>query len=169
LKNEPLRIPEKISDMETAVGAALPTVLDLIDALGKLGKPVHFHLHDGHPLSMFSPFEVSDHLSFLIEMPLNFEYRGRRTVPLMFGRSGLRQIVKKAVQAIGGERVSFTLEIHPVSGQLPLGDASPLFNHWRDKTNAERMNQWLAVLRENHAVLLEELNGVRLKSSATSH
>jgi hypothetical protein len=61
------------------------------------------------------------------------------------------------------------LEIHPVSGQLPLGDASLLFNHWRDKTNAERMNQWLAVLRENHAVLLEELNGVRLKSSATSH
>ena len=49
LKAKPFRIPERISDVETAVGAALPTVLDLIDELGKLGKPVHFHLHDGHP------------------------------------------------------------------------------------------------------------------------
>jgi hypothetical protein len=158
LRNEPARIPQVISDVETAVGAALPTVQDLIEALGKIGKAVHFHLHDGHPLSTFSPFGVSDHLSFLIEMPLDFEYRGRRSVPLMFGRAGLHQIVKKAVQAIGRERVSFTLEIHPISGRLPLGDASPLFNHWTDKTNAEWMNQWLSVLRENHAALLEGLN-----------
>lgn len=158
LKNQPSKIPEQISDLETAVGAALPTVIDLVAALGKLGKPVHFHLHDGHPLSTFSPFRVSDHLSFLMEMPLHFEYRGRRSVPLMFGRAGLHQIVKKAVQAVGIERVSFTLEIHPGTGQLPLGDAAPLFNHWRDKTNAERMNQWLNVLRENQAALLEGLN-----------
>jgi hypothetical protein len=157
LKGEPFRIPERISDVETAVGAALPAVLDLIDELGKLGKPVHFHLHDGHPLSTFSPFGVSDHLSFLMQMPLDFEYRGRSSVPLMFGRVGLHQIVRKAVRAIGPERVSFTLEIHPVSGRLPMGDASPLFNHWTDKTNAERMNQWLAMLRENHAALLEAL------------
>jgi hypothetical protein len=129
----------------------------LIEQLGELGKPVHFHLHDGHPLSTFSPFGISDHLSFLMEMPLNFEYRGRRSVPLMFGRAGLHQIVRKAVRAIGRERVSFTLEIHPVSGRLALGDASPLFSHWTDKTNAERMNQWLGVLRENHAALLEGL------------
>jgi hypothetical protein len=158
LKNQPSRIPEMILDVETAVGAALPNVLDLIEALGKLGKPVHFHLHDGHPLSTFSPFGVSDHLSFLMELPLHFEYRGRRSVPLMFGRAGLHQIAKKAVQTIGRERVSFTLEIHPGSGQLPLGDASPLFNHWLDKTNAERMNQWLSVLRENHSALLEGLS-----------
>jgi hypothetical protein len=158
LKNQPPRIPELISDIETAVGAALPTVLDLIAALGKLGKPVHFHLHDGHPLSTFSPYGVSDHLSFLIEMPLPFQYRGRRSVPLMFGRAGLHQIAKKAVQAIGRDRVSFTLEIHPAPGQLALSDAAPLFNHWRDKTNAERMNQWLAVLTENHRALTEALN-----------
>jgi hypothetical protein len=158
LKSQPPRIPEMISDVETAVGAALPAVLDLIEALGKIGKPVHFHLHDGHPLSTFSPYGVSDHLSFLIEMPLGFEYRGRRSVPLMFGRAGLQQIARKAVQAIGLERASFTMEIHPGSGQLALGEAAPLFNHWVDKTNAERMNQWLAVLRDNHAVLLEALN-----------
>jgi hypothetical protein len=158
LRSHPSRIPEMISDVETAVGAALPTVLDLIESLGELGKPVHFHLHDGHPLSTFSPYGVSDHLSFLMEMPLTFEYRGRRSVPLMFSRAGLQQIARKAVQAIGSERTSFTLEIHPVSGQLALGDAAPLFNHWSDKTNAERMNQWLAVLIENHAALLEALN-----------
>jgi hypothetical protein len=158
LKNRPSRIPEMISDVETAVGAALPTVLDLIESLGKLGKPVHFHLHDGHPLSTVSPYGVSDHLSFLMEMPLNFEYLGRRSVPLMFGRAGLQQIARKALQAIGHERASFTLEIHPASGQLALGEAAPLFNNWVDKTNAERMNQWLAVLRDNHAVLLEALN-----------
>jgi hypothetical protein len=158
LKNQPSRIPEMIGEMETAVGAALPTVLDLIEALGKSEKPVHFHLHDGHPLSTFSPYGVSDHLSFLLEMPLGFEYRGRRSVPLMFGRAGLHQITKKAVKAIGSKRVSFTLEIHPTSGRLPLGDAAPLFNHWIDKANAERMNQWLAVMSENHAALLEALN-----------
>ena len=158
LKSQPTRIPEMISDVETAVGSALPTVLDLIEATGKIGKPAHFHLHDGHPLSTFSPYGVSDHLSFLMELPLNFEYRGRRSVPLMFGRGGLQQIAKKAVQSIGRERVSFTLEIHPLPGHLSLGDAAPLFNHWVDKTNAEQMNHWLAVLRENHIALLEALN-----------
>lgn len=158
VKNQPAGIPEMISDVEMSVGAALPTVLDLIEALGKPAKPVHFHLHDGHPLSTFSPFGVSDHLSFLMEMPLNFEYRGRRSVPLMFGRAGLHQILKKAVQAIGRDRLSFTLEIHPGPGLLPLGDAAPLFNHWTDKTNAERMNQWLAVLRENQVALLEGIS-----------
>jgi hypothetical protein len=158
LKGQPTRIPEMISDVETAAGSALRTVLDLIEAFGKIGKPVHFHLHDGHPLSTFSPYGVSDHLCFLMEMPLAFEYRGRRSVPLMFGRVGLQQIAKRAIQTIGRERLSFTLEIHPLVGQLALGDATPLFNHWVDKTNAERMNHWLAVLRENHAALLEGLN-----------
>ena len=158
LKNQPSKIPQMISDVETAAGAALPTVLDLIQAIGSLGKPVHFHLHDGHPFSTFSPFGVSDHLSFLTEMPLSFVYRGRRSVPLMFGRAGLSQIVKKAVKCIGREQVSFTLEIHPMTGRLALRDASPLFNHWTDKSNAERMNHWLAVLQENRAALLEGLN-----------
>jgi hypothetical protein len=158
LKSQPSRIPQVISDVETSVGAALPTVLLLIEALGTIRKPVHFHLHDGHPLSAFSPYGVSDHLSFLMEMPLGFEYRGRRSVPLMYGRAGLQQIARKAVQAIGRDRASFTLEIHPTSGQLALSDAAPLFNHWVDKTSAERMNQWLAVLTENHTVLLDALN-----------
>src|SRR5436305_461690 len=79
-----------------AVHAAPATVLDVVENLGALGKPVHFHLHDAHPLSTFSPFGVSDHLSFLAEIPLRFDYPGRRSLPLMFGPPGLGRIVAKA-------------------------------------------------------------------------
>jgi hypothetical protein len=96
---------------------------------------------------------VSDHLSFLAEMPLGFEFRGRPSAPLMFQRQGLFEIVARTLQAMGGAPVSFTLEIHPADGQLALGDAAPLFGHWQDQTNAERMNQWLCALMENHALL----------------
>jgi hypothetical protein len=34
------------------------------------------------------------------------------------------------------------------NGRLPLGAASELFTHWRDLTNAERMNYWLDVLAD---------------------
>ena len=151
--------PRVIEGVQTAVHAAAATVLDVVENLGALGKPVHFHLHDAHPLSTFSPFGVSDHLSFLTEIPLRFDYRGRRSLPLMFGPPGLGRIVAKATQAIG--RVSFTLEIHPTAERLPLGeDAAPLFGHWRDKTNAEQMNHWLSVLARNHALLLEAIKAV---------
>jgi hypothetical protein len=60
-----------------------------------------------------------------------------------------------ALEACPSRRLSFTLEIHQVEGRLPLADASRLFAHWRDLTNAERMNYWLFVLGEN-AILLSE-------------
>jgi hypothetical protein len=158
LKSQDTLLPQVMADVEAAVNAAPATVLDLVEGLGALGKPVHFHLHDAHPLSTFSPFGVSDHLSFLSEIPLRFEYRGRRSVPLMFGPAGLRRIVAKASEAIGV--VSFTLEIHPTFERLSLGDAELLFGHWRDKTNAEQMNHWLSVLARNHALLLECIHAV---------
>ena len=161
LKHQPARLPQVMADVEQAVSSALPVVLDLIESLGALGKPVHFHLHDGHPLSTFSPFGVSDHLSFLTEIPLGFEHRGRRSASLMFGPAGLRRIATRALQAIGAERLSFTLEIHPTNDRLPLGDAAPLFAHWRDKTNAETMNRWLAVIGENHRLLQAALTAAQ--------
>jgi len=157
VKEQKAKLPEAITDMEKAVRTALPVVLELITQLGVLGKPVHFHLHDGHPLSTLSPFGVSDHLSFFEEMALGFEYQGRRFLPLMFGPSGLGRIAARALETIGPTRVSFTLEIHPTTGQLALGDAAGLFHHWRDKTNAERMNQWLSVLVQNHDLLRKSL------------
>lgn len=161
LKSQPAKLPLFMNDVEQAVRSALPAVLNLIDLVGKLNKPVHFHLHDGHPLSTFSPFGVSDHLSFLAEIPLAFEYRDRRAVPLMFGPEGLAQIVTKAVNAIGPARVSFTLEIHPSPERLPLGDASGLFGHWRDKTHAEQMNHWLRALADNHALLKQAIGATQ--------
>ena len=155
LKSQPPELPRLMPDVAEAMTSALPAVLGLIESVGALGKPIHFHLHDGHPLSTFSPFGVSDHLSFLAEVPLNFEFRGRQVAPLLYGPAGLARITRAALQNIGPERVSFTLEIHPTFERLPLGDDAQRFKHWTDKTNAERMNHWLAVLAGNKAVLLE--------------
>ncbi len=171
LKAEPSRFPDVILEVEQAVATALPTVLKLIEGLGPLGKPVHFHLHDGHPLSRFSPYGVADHLGFLAAIPIDFEHRGQRSLPLMFGPAGLAAIVDHAVRSIGGPRLSFTLEIHPPPGQRALEDAAGLFGHWRDKTRAEQMNHWLAVLGENHRLLLDALtsNSPNSTRSGVSH
>jgi hypothetical protein len=146
-------LPMVIDDLQRAVRSALRHVLEVIHTAGLMGKPLHFHLHDGHPLSTSSPFGVSDHLGFIDEIPIPFEYHGRYSVPLMFGPSGLTMLVSEALGLLGPDRVSFSLEIHPAEGRLALGDASHLFHHWVDTTNAERMNHWLWVLQQNHQLL----------------
>ena len=160
LKPSHPKLPAVIRDVETSVRSALPAVLQLIETVARFGKPVHFHLHDGHPASTFSPFGVSDHLSFLAEIPIPFAHEGRRALPTMFGPDGLKQIAQTAVRALGTDRVSFTLEIHPTGEQLPLNEAAELFSHWRDRTNAEKMNHWLDVLAR-HAVLLARIGDTR--------
>lgn len=166
LKGQTALRPETIAEVQNAVATALPVVLDLIAAIGALGKPVHFHLHDAHPLSTLSPFGVSDHLSFLAEVPVGYQYHGRWSLPSMYGPAGLMRITAKALEAIGPDRASFTLEIHPLEGRQPLGDAAALFTHWRDKTNAERMNHWLGVLQQNHRLLLQGITGLRPSEQA---
>jgi hypothetical protein len=158
LRNQISTLRHLMADVQAAVESVLPAVLDLVEALGAPAKPVHFHLHDGHPLSRFSSFGVSDHLSFLAELPLDFDFRGRQVAPFMFGPAGLGRIVTKAIESMNPDRVSFTLEIHPTGDRLALADAAGLFAHWRDKTHAEIMNHWLSVLAENHRVLLESLS-----------
>ena len=110
---------------------------------------MHFHLHDGHPLVAGLP----DHFSFLTQLPVPFTYVHRRSLPPMFGPAGLASIVTAAATACVAAPVSLTLEIHQAEGRLPLGDAAGLFRHWRDLTNAERMNYWQTVLAENHLVM----------------
>jgi hypothetical protein len=161
LKSHPARLPQVISDIEAAVALGRNAVFDLMDVLATMKKPMHFHLHDGHPLSNFSPFGVSDHLSFQAEIPLDFEYRGRTRLPLMFGPSGLLKVVSQALQSLQSTGVSFTLEIHPTGEKLTLGDAASLFNHWVDKTNAEQMNHWLAVLSRNHHLLIGDIKAAQ--------
>ncbi len=155
-------LTEVIEDVQSAVCSALDTVLNMVRALGRLGKPVHFHLHDGHPLSITSPFGISDHLSFLDKIPIPFKYKGKRSLDPMFGPSGLSSIVSESLKHLGPEQVSFSLEIHPAQGRLPLEDTSYLFDHWKEKTNAERMNHWLWVLSQNQQLVQNSLKGKKL-------
>ena len=120
-------------------------VRDLIRSVGMLGKPVHFHLHDGHPLVP----GLADHFSFLTRLPVPFSYEGRRSLSMLYGPGGLASLVSTAVKACRPRGVSFTIEVHQAEGRLPLGDAADLFPNWQDITNAERMNYWLNVLSEN--------------------
>ncbi|MCK5229339.1 MAG: hypothetical protein KAR13_03685 [Desulfobulbaceae bacterium] len=148
-------LPEIIEDVEKATQSALPLVLAVIQEITGLGKPLHFHLHDGHPLSVFSPFGVSDHLSFLHEIPIPFPFNDRASLDPMFGPYGLSKIVSQALVALDPDLISFTLEIHPQEGRLPLGPYAHLFTHWQDKTNGERMNYWLDLLIKNHFLVRE--------------
>lgn len=139
------RLPDLVADVQSAVGSALPAVVGLTHDLGRIGKRLHFHLHDGHPVIRGLP----DHFSFLTQVPVPFSYEGRRSLASLYGPGGLATIVRTAIDACGIEKASFTLEIHQAEGRLPLGDAAGLFQHWRDLTNAERMNYWLSVLAQN--------------------
>lgn len=161
-------LPTVIDDLQSAVHSALSFVLEVIRTASLTGKPLHFHLHDGHPLSTASPFGVSDHLSFLEEIPIPFEYQGHYSVPLMFGPSGLTALVSESLRRLGSDRVSFSLEIHPSDSRLALGHAAPLFRHWVDKTNAECMNQWLWMLQQNHLLLQDACHHGLLQKESES-
>lgn len=147
------RLSDLVEDISCAVEAALPETLRVVRELAALGKPLHLHLHDGHPLSAASPFGVSDHMSFLDTVPLPFEFRGKRSLDLMYGPSGLSSIVSASLGILTPDKASFSLEIHPGSGRIPLDDASHLFDHWSDRTNAEKMNFWLATLNQNEKLI----------------
>jgi len=147
------RAPGLAAGIQDAVAAALPHVLDVTRSLGRLGKHVHFHLHDGHPLVP----GLRDHFSFLTRLPVPFSYQGRQSLNMMYGPGGLASIVSAAISACPPGEASFTAEIHQVEGRLPLADAAPLFAHWQDTTNAERMNYWLSVLSENTLLMTNSL------------
>ena len=139
------RLPDLVADVQAAVEGAARDVLDVIHAIGSVGKHLHFHLHDGHPLVP----GLRDHFSFLARLPIPFGYQGRQSLAMMYGPDGLAAIVAAAAEACPPRGVSFTLEVHQAEGRLPLADAAGLFAHWQDTTNAERMNYWLSVLSEN--------------------
>jgi hypothetical protein len=145
------RLPDLVADVQDATDGARRDVIDLIRSIGAVGKHVHFHLHDGHPLIP----GLKDHFTFLRRLPIPFSYQGRQSLSMMYGPAGLESVIWAATEACRPGGASFTLEIHQVEGRLPLADASRLFAHWGDLTNAERMNYWLSVLGEN-AILLSE-------------
>ena len=144
-------LQDSIDGIQAAAGEALQVVSGLIARLVKLGKPLHYHLHDGHPLSTLSKYGVADHLSFLQEIRIPVAYKGRRVLPGMFGIPGLFEIVRAATQGQAG--ASLMIEVHPQEGRSSLGAHAGLFSYWRDKTNAERMNYWIDSMLSN-AVLI---------------
>jgi hypothetical protein len=149
------RLPEVVDQVEAAARSAVLVVLDLIDPITAIGKRVHYHLHDGHPLVR----GLADHFSFLTRFPVPFEVAGAYALPSLFGPAGLAAVLHHAVRSNPAASPSLTLEIHQVEGRLPLDTATELFGHWRDLTNAERMNYWLSVLADNHLLattLLEQ-------------
>lgn len=155
-------LPHHVERVQEATGAGLPAVLGLIDDLAPLNKPLHFHLHDGHP----AVTGLSDHFSFLTRFPIGFDHRGARSLGPMFGPSGLGAILRRAVSGCGIRRLSLTLEVHQGEGRLPLGpDATELFRHWIDLTNAERLNYWLSVIAENHVLAVSYLKDAVLSEA----
>jgi hypothetical protein len=146
------RLPDLVSDVQDAVRSALPALLDLIQATSALGKTVHYHLHDGHPLIP----GLSDHRSFLNRLAIPFRYEGRYSLDPLYGPDGLAHVLRAATT--GAHVPSFTLEIHQADGRQPLGAAAELFTHWRDRTNAERMNHWLSILADNHVLAVTALS-----------
>lgn len=149
LWSHPDRLVAMVDDVQAAAGAALPAVLELTRVVSRVGKPVHFHLHDAHPLIP----RLSDHFSFLMRVPVPFVHHGRRSLDPLYGPGGLRAIVTTADEAATVAEPSFMLEIHQARGRRPLDDAAGLFAHWQDLANAERTNHWLAVLAENATLL----------------
>ena len=129
------RLPELAAYVQDAVGGAVGDVIDVIRSIGQLGKRLHFHLHDAHPLIQ----GLSDHFSFLIRLPIPFSYQGRRSLSMMYGPGGLAAILSAAIEAGGLQQVSFTLEIHQVEGQAParrrVAALHPLERHHECRTN----------------------------------
>jgi phosphoglucan,water dikinase len=167
IKADSPALPEKIDAIQRTVATALPAVLDLIQRLARLRKPLHFHLHDGHPLSGLSRYGVCDHLSFDQELRLPIAYQGRRLIGGMFGPGGLRQIVQTALAQLPANSLSFMLEVHPQEGRAPLGPWRGLFSHWRDTTNAERMNYWLDMLLRNATLLRDACASAKVATKAS--
>lgn len=153
LRPDSADLHERIEAVQQAVRETPPIVIDLITRLTALGKPIHFHLHDGHPLSTLSQFGVSDHLSFLQQIPIPFPYQGRQLLDGIYGLEGLSRVMRAALSGLPADKLSFTLELHPQPGRTPLDRHAGLFAHWTDKTNAERMNYWLDKLIENSTLL----------------
>jgi hypothetical protein len=153
LRPDSPELEEAIEPLERSVHVALPVVLQLIGRIAALGKPIHFHLHDGHPLSRTGRFQVSDHIGFTEQIAIPFDFDGRGLLPTMYGPAGLRAIVAEACRALQPEKLSFLLEIHPGDDRYPLGPEARFFSHWRELDTAEQMSGWTRQVLANARLL----------------
>lgn len=159
------RIERALGDVQAAVGAGRDSAFELLARIARMGKRLHVHLHDGHPLGVAGPYGLADHRSFLDPIPIGVSWRGRTALDPMFGPRGLARLVQESLAGGDPESVSLSLEIHPANGRSPLGDEAALFKHWSDHSAAERTSYWLDTLLQ-HALLLDAaceaaLSGIR--------
>ncbi len=146
LRTDDPRLPALLDTVTAAMAAGLPAVESLTAALAEQTNPVHYHVHDGHPLVP----GLSDHFPFQWRLPIPFSWNGLASLATLYGVTGLARILQAAGERISPERLSLTLEIHQGFGRLDLDpQAAPLFAHWSDLEAAERQNGWLAVVTES--------------------
>jgi hypothetical protein len=132
-------------------------VADFTARLARIGKPLHFHLHDGHLLSRhsvyFADHGVRDHLSFRQPIPVPTWVSPSGQLSTVLGEAGLRRLLGAALAELPGESLSLTLEIHPTRERprKPLGEHAPLFSRWTDLGHAEVTHHWLGVLVAEYA------------------
>ena len=144
-----------IAGIQEAVRGALDDALDSIRGFLDMGwEKVHFHCHNIHPLSKFSPYPIRDHLSFLKQIPLPFAFNGRKVVDGVYNIAGARRLHALLADAARDNDLSLMLEIHRQPGHLPLGADADLFSHWADLENAEAMNYHLELIAQCYNVLM---------------
>ncbi len=133
-------------DLDEAGSHAARALIALVARVARLGKPMHFHLHDGHLLSRLSPYRVCDHLAFVERIPASTALAPDGTLPTILGAEGLRGVLDAVHAHLPPDRISLTLEIHPTVRltRKPLGERAAWFAHWSDLTHAELTHQWLA-------------------------
>ncbi len=148
LKPGPAMTLERYNTIAGAAQRGREFAINYVESICKHEIPIHFHLHDGHPLSTFSPYGVCDHLPFFWEIPTLLPNIG--AIGGLYGVSGLKRILEIALRRINVSKTSFTLEIHPQKGFKVLEDE--YLNHfanWADLTNARAMNYWIDLVIQN--------------------
>src|SRR3954468_15294747 len=83
------RLPQLAGRIQAATAAALPAVRGLVRDVGSSGTNLPQAWHEGHPAIP----GLSDHWSFLIQVPVPFDVDGARSLAPMYGPSGLAEIL----------------------------------------------------------------------------
>jgi hypothetical protein len=141
LKGHPITSTQKEA-VSKSMATSLPAVIKMLKDVGKHGKPLHIHLHEGHPLSTLSCWGVSDHLDFQTMISIQEKNGNAFLEPGIFGISGMADIIR-TLSADAMPSVSVMIEIHPQPGAIPLGRYANIFSHWKDTFHAEQMNFWI--------------------------
>jgi hypothetical protein len=131
-----------VSAAGAAEGQAREALFGFAARLGRLGKTMHVHLHDGHLFSRWSIFPVSDHT------PIGVDAGPSKYGHPLLGQKGVTGFLRAISANLGLAQLSITLEIHPGRRRerRPLAESASLFAHWSDLAQAEMTNEWIALL-----------------------